>query len=322
MKLITIITITTITTITIIKLLTIMIRIKGFKISTRITRIIYFFRCPFFYTIINLKCFMFYYALTAQSFVKPCKHLFPFLHRNSINYSLNNYLKNYLKNYPLVFKRHFGKSTISNSKSYTMDYINKKLLENSIPKLTTLKQFACKNPKLNWYKGDPLVKMLGGIGDMANFDYSIESLLDICDFNNNVKALEKIFYNFNKFNSYSIAFLARNPRDNSIISLGGHFLVNNTTSCQELLYEVYRKIDELSMRYEIYFSDKITVKIRPINFKVKDPVFKGGRIRNTPSLPSDINLDINYKLLSSNYIPHTMNLNLYGYLVSKQDNVL
>ena len=226
-------------------------------------------------------------------------------------------------NYGIDFRRNYHTSNREpNYNSSTMDYINKKLKEAKTNHLTSFKEFALKNKKLNWYKAEPLVNTLGPVGDMTNYDYSIRSLLDITDFNKNIQVLEKILSEFNQFNSYSIAFLARNPRDNYIITLGGHFLVNKTTPCIDLLYEVYNKIDELSSRYEILLSDKITVKIRPINFLVKDPVFQGGRVRNTPNLPTDIKLGINYKLLTMKYIPHTMDLKYYGNLVSKQDNVL
>lgn len=221
---------------------------------------------------------------------------------------LNTKLKSYL--------------SIPNYASETMDYINSKLIEGDSSKLITIREFAKNNKHLNWSMGKPDVVKLGTIGDLSNYEYSIESLLNISDFNNNVNSLKKIFDNFNELNSYSIAFLLRNPRVNTIITLGGHYLVNKTTDCKDLLNQAYSQIDELSVRYKILFSDYITVKIRPMKFKVKDPVFKGGRIRNTKSLPSDVDLNINYKLLSKKLIPHTMDLYYYGHLVSKLDNVL
>lgn len=226
----------------------------------------------------------------------------------------------YAYNRIFYIRRNFHTS-IRYHNSNTMDYINKKLKEKS-NNLTYFKDFARNNRNLNWYKGEPSLQTLATIGDMSNYDYSKRSLLEIADFNKNVEILTEIFSKFNDFNSYSISFLSWNESDNKIISLGGHFLVNKTTSCFDLLHEVYNSIDELSSRYNILIYEKITVKIRPINLLVKDPVFKGGRIRNTPSLPTDIKLGINYKLLTSKYIPHTMDLKFYGYRVSKVENVL
>jgi len=156
---------------------------------------------------------------------------------------------------------------------------------------------------------------------MSEFDYTIKSLLDISEYKGNIERLQTIFDAFNEVNSYAIAFLVRNGRDNSIYTLDSHYLVNKTTNVEVILEKIYRRIDSLSGKYKFEGTDKITVKVRALHFKVKDPTYPGGRIKDTSILPTSNNMNIKYKLLSSNYIPHTMNLQFYGTLLNKKYNV-
>jgi len=156
---------------------------------------------------------------------------------------------------------------------------------------------------------------------MQYYDYTSISLENLSDFNNNVSSLTELFNSFNEYNSYSLAFLIVNGRDHTIKTLGRHFLVNNTTEAKPLLSVVYSAIDELSSKYNFETCDNIIVKYRPLHFKVNDPTFMGGKIRNTTILPTSSNLSINYKLLSSNYIPHTMNLQFYGISLLRRGNI-
>lgn len=185
-----------------------------------------------------------------------------------------------------------------------------------------LVDLANKNNKLRWASGKSIPHRLGSVGNMDNYDYTSISLDNLSDFNNNVTRLTELFNLFNSYNSYALAFLIVNGRDQSIKTLGRHFLVNNTTDVKSLLSVVYEIIDELSSKYNFLTSDNIIVKYRPLHFKVNNPSFTGGKVRNTPMLPSNTNLGINYKLLSSNYLPHTMNLQFYGTLLLKQGNIL
>lgn len=174
-------------------------------------------------------------------------------------------------------------------------------------------------PGLEWTSGKGVYIKIGNIGNTDNYDYTTKSLLNILEFNDNVKILQDIFNKFNKLNSYAIVFLIR-ISDDTVVSLDRHYLVNNTTNVENLLQEVYKRIDFLTLKYNFEPKDQITVKIRPIQFKVKDPKFRSGRVKNTPNLPSGI-IKLRKRLLTSDYIPHTMNLSMYGYLLLNKDSL-
>jgi len=157
---------------------------------------------------------------------------------------------------------------------------------------------------------------LGRVGDMKSYDYTMVSLLDIVNFKNNINILQSIFDDFQEGNSYAIAFIINCKSTGSVCTLDGHFLVNKTTSPEIILKQVYRRIDKYGKKYGFVSSDKIIVKLRPLRFKVKDPKYPGGRIQNTPYLPTTKKVAISLKLLSSNYIPHSMDLSLYGVILN------
>lgn len=222
----------------------------------------------------------------------------------------------------LVFKANFSSSSYFNINSSSLPSNNRidsnVLNENNF---AYLKDLAIKNNKLNWSAGKSSVQRLGSVGNMEYYDYTNISLENISEFNKNVLTLTELFNSFNEYNSYALAFLIINDSDHSIKTLGKHFLVNKTTEVKPLLSAVYSAIDELSSKYNFEISNIIIVKYRPLHFKVNDPTFAGGKVRNTPMLPTSTNLPINYKLLSSNYLPHTMNLQFYGISLLRKGNI-
>lgn len=227
---------------------------------------------------------------------------------------------------PYTFYNHYCKNLPFNNHKLNLSSLDDSGLSkfNFTPlpdKIKYLRDINLKN-NLKWVADKANMDKLGPIGDMSCFDYSDESFLAIYDYTQNLNKLKSIFNEFNSINSYAIAFLVRNPRTNAKVSLDRHFLVNKSTDVEPIIQKVYERIDALSAKYGFEIGDVISVKVRALHFKVNDPKFVGGKIKNTFNLPTDNikNKNINYRLLSSDYIPHTMNLEFYGTLVLQRDN--
>ena len=139
-------------------------------------------------------------------------------------------------------------------------------------------------------------------------------------FKENVSKLDELLKSFSPLNSYSLAILVYQG-DKTIKTVDYHYLVNNTTNAYDLMDNVYLKISELSIRYKFKIGDTIICKYKPLYYKVKDPKFKGGKIDNTMYKPTDVKLDVQNRILSSSFLPHTMDINYYGVLQSKRGNV-
>lgn len=82
--------------------------------------------------------------------------------------------------------------------------------------------------------------------------------------------LKSIFEKFNNVNSYAITFIIRDKVNNSLVNIGRHFLVNHESSPTLLLHELYKLIDIKSAKYNFFVDDKIIVKIRTLQFKIKN----------------------------------------------------
>jgi hypothetical protein len=135
-----------------------------------------------------------------------------------------------------------------------------------------------------------------------------------------VKKLAQIFETFSPLNSYSLAIII-SKGDNTVKTADFHYLVNNTTNVHDLMKNIYLRISELMVRYKFKVSDMLICKYKPLSFKVKDPKFPGGRIKNTLYKPTEINLDLPNRFLSSSFLPHTMDIKFYGVLLSKEGNI-
>jgi len=108
----------------------------------------------------------------------------------------------------------------------------------------------------------------------------------------------------------------------SVKTIDFHYIVNNSTNALELMYHIYRQIEDSTIKYRFKVGDKIVCRFKPLYVKVKDPKFTGGRVDNTIYKPTSVKLNINSRFLSSSFLPHTMNLDFYGILLKKKGNVL
>jgi len=172
------------------------------------------------------------------------------------------------------------------------------------------------NNKIKWVGGAAHSESIGIIGWFGED----KDLSSYGDFTNNVKKLAQIFETFSPLNSYSLAIII-SKGDNTVKTADFHYLVNNTTNVHDLMKNIYLRISELMVRYKFKVSDKLICKYKPLSFKVKDPKFPGGRIKNTLYKPTEINLDLPNRFLSSSFLPHTMDIKFYGVLLSKEGNI-
>ena len=196
------------------------------------------------------------------------------------------------------------------------------LNNNQLQDIVYLSKFAANNPKLKWVYNKCSItnKKIGVVGDLTKFDLSLENLLLNDNYKNNYSALKDIIDNLDSNCSYAIAFIIRNSYDNTFKVLDKHYLINNTTDTQIILEKISLRIDALSALYNFYMSDTLSVRLRKLNFKVKDPsaISVSNCIRSSDSTFNKIKSS----LLSSNIIPHTMNLNNYGECIMKNGNTL
>lgn len=140
--------------------------------------------------------------------------------------------------------------------------------------------------KLKWVKTKPTHKKVGYLGVTAGLldneyriDVGVKLGLDFTSLDGlitierelklgvinqekeNADVLANIFKTLNPFLSYSAAFIVYQKHDLSFHTVGQHYLVNNTTNSYELMKDVYRKINEIQLRYKFVASDTLIVKL-------------------------------------------------------------
>ena len=170
--------------------------------------------------------------------------------------------------------------------------------------------------KIRWVAGRVETESVGKLGW---FGEEI-SLSGVGNFKENVIKLTEIFKSFSPLNSYSLAIMVH-KNNNIVKTIDYHYLVNSTTNVSDLMENVYRRIAELNLRYRFEIGDIIVCRYKALYFKVKDPKFIGGRIDNTIYKPTEVKLDIQNRILSSSFLPHTMDPLFYGVLYKKDGNV-
>lgn len=166
----------------------------------------------------------------------------------------------------------------------------------------------------DWVQTSSRYINLGCIGDLSNYDYTSAALNSIENFKKNLQILNDIISKLNHINSYAISFVIRSGE--SVYSLDKHILINNTTNGYELLEHIYFLIDSLSMKYSFTSVDSLSIKLRSLTVKVKDPNFKS--IKSIATLPNSSST----KLFSNKLIPFSFNLKYYGELLSLNDGYL
>lgn len=138
--------------------------------------------------------------------------------------------------------------------------------------------------------------------------------------------LKSLLESLSPLNSYSLAIMVvqsnveGNKSNIMVKTIDSHFLVNNTTNPVVLMQQVYLRISALAIQYHFQIGDKIVCKYKPLHVKINDPKFKGGRVENTIFKPTTAKLNVFNTFLSSNFLPHTMNLAFYGVLWQKEGN--
>lgn len=202
---------------------------------------------------------------------------------------------------------------------------------------------------LKWEKSDldrKSIGCLGGNGGMLDHEYFAEvakkfgiELSDNKGFDTlehmfkigaiseekaNAEKLAEIFKTFNPLVSYSLGFVVYLSKEHSFKTIGGHYLVNNTTNAYDLIKDFYRKLDDVRIRYSFLARDRLIIKFWALQIKVKDPKFSKSNIN--PSVIKTItnnNLPMfKNKFLSSNFIPLSMQFHIYyGILLSKDGNI-
>ncbi|MFD2954784.1 hypothetical protein, partial [Klebsiella pneumoniae] len=80
--------------------------------------------------------------------------------------------------------------------------------------------------------------------------------------------------------------------------------------------------DSLSTMYKFFPDDIISIKYRPLHFKVKDPIFSKDAIRGNIKVPTDTKGSIHSKILNKNFLPHTMKLEYYGSIMGIKDSTV
>lgn len=171
------------------------------------------------------------------------------------------------------------------------------------------------NSNIKWVGGKTEGKSLAKIGwfkeemDLGKYG----------EFKNNIVLLDKILKSFSPFNSYSLAVMIYQGTS-GVKTVDYHYLVNNTTNAEDLMTNIYSKIVQLTIRYKFKIGDVIICRYKPLYYKVNDPKFTGGKINNTVYKPTEVKLDVNTRLLSTSFLPHTMNIHYYGVGIQKQGN--
>nr|P33537.1 RecName: Full=Probable DNA polymerase [Neurospora crassa]CAA39046.1 putative DNA polymerase [Neurospora crassa] len=174
-----------------------------------------------------------------------------------------------------------------------------------------LKDFKKENPKFNWESTtEPKHMILSNIGEYEKNDFNLKSLLNINEFNINVELLRQLFMKLDKNFTYALGVILRNVDSNTNISVDRHFLVNFNTDPVIILQQIYDRIIFLSEKYYLVPVDKLFIKLRKLNFKVKNPVFHPIAKEKTnihTTIPKGKS-----KLSRAEFVPHTMDLKFYG----------
>jgi hypothetical protein len=76
----------------------------------------------------------------------------------------------------------------------------------------------------------------------------------------NGELLESLLKGLNPLCSYSMAFLVYHVYEGGYRTLGKHYLVNNTTNAFELIQDVYKNFEKLTVRYEFVASDNLIIR--------------------------------------------------------------
>lgn len=303
---------------------------------------------------LNEKSSSFYCSVL--SFVKRFTSFIPFFKNNisyisSLFYSSGFYIINYLflSNYQNPSYSFFplNKSFNYQTKRQFCQY-NKNSKYSTFPLSSSLKAFSSKSNQLKDENSPPLSSFednvinylhdqsiewesnksshkfssLDKIGNFQGFDFSEESLAGIEEFNENVVRLQKIFNNFKEINSYAIAFLVWSEIDNCVLSLDKHILVNKDSKALDIMKHIYYRISVLSNLYNFTEITIITVRIRPLNFKVKNPTFNTENInvKNEVRFESNSFKKSNLKLFNYKYLPNSMDFKFYGQVILAENN--
>jgi hypothetical protein len=163
--------------------------------------------------------------------------------------------------------------------------------------------------------------ILSNIGHYEKNDFNLKSLLNINEFTINVELLRQLFMKLDKNFTYAVGVILRNVDSNTNISVDKHFLVNYNTDPLLILQQLYDRIVFLSEKYYLEPVDKLFIKLRKLNLKVKNPVFLPV-VKEKTSIHTTIPKGKS-KLARPDYVPHTMDLKFYGAEIKhdKENNI-
>jgi hypothetical protein len=100
---------------------------------------------------------------------------------------------------------------------------------------------------------------LSSLKDTESLEYQIK-LGNISEEKGNADILALILKTLNPLSSYSLGFVVYHKLEHSFKTIGAHYLVNNTTNAYDLMKDVYRKAEDIRLRYSFLASDMLLIK--------------------------------------------------------------
>ncbi len=97
-------------------------------------------------------------------------------------------------------------------------------------------------------------------GGGEKFILNKQRLGNLNEINFNGERLKFILKGLNPLCSYNMAFVIYSSSEGGYSTIGRHYLVNNTTNAFELIYEVYKNLEDLTVRYGFQTSDNLIIK--------------------------------------------------------------
>jgi hypothetical protein len=189
-------------------------------------------------------------------------------------------------------------------------------------KIKYLKDFKKENNKIKWESNtDPKHMILGKVGEYNRNEYNLKSLLNIYEFYRNVQLLGQELKKLDIAFSYALGVILRNVDSNTNITVDKHFLVNYDTDPEIILQQVYDRIIALSEKYYLQPVDKLFIKLRKLDIKLKNPVFLP-KVKDRSSIHTTIPKGMS-KFARADFVPHNMDLKYYGVEIKndKENNI-
>jgi hypothetical protein len=98
-----------------------------------------------------------------------------------------------------------------------------------------------------------------GVKSLNDLEYQVQ-IGNINEKKYLAEKLNQIFQALNPLVSYSMAFIVYHNQEYTFKTIGKHYLVNKTTNSHELINDLYKKIQDIRLRYNFMASDTLNVK--------------------------------------------------------------